>query len=72
MRLKLRKRKYERGNKMEYATKKMLAEQLQLSERTIQRRLAEMRKVGRISTINDGVTGERINVREFMEYWRAR
>lgn len=56
----------------EYETKRGLAERLQLSERTIQRRLAEMRKAGNISTVNDGVTGERINVREFMEYWRAR
>lgn len=56
----------------EYETKRGLAERLQLSERTIQRRLAEMRKAGRISTVNDGVTGERINVREFLEYWRAR
>jgi len=55
---------------MEYETKKGLARRLQLSERTIQRRLAEMRKVGRISTINDGMTGERICVREFLEYWR--
>lgn len=57
---------------MEYETKKGLARRLQLSERTIQRRLAEMRKVGRISTINDGMTGERICVREFLEYWRER
>lgn len=56
----------------EYETKKRLARKLRLSERTIQRRLAEMRKAGNISTVNDGVTGERINVREFMEYWRAR
>lgn len=56
----------------EYETKKRLARKLRLSERTIQRRLAEMRKAGRISTVNDGVTGERINVREFLEYWRAR
>lgn len=56
----------------EYETKKRLARKLRLSERTIQRRLAEMRKVGHISTVNDGVTGERINVREFLEYWRAR
>ena len=56
----------------DYETKKGLAECLHLSERTIQRRLAEMRKVGKVTTINDGVTGERICVREFMEYWRAR
>lgn len=56
----------------EYETKKRLARKLRLSERTIQRRLAEMRKDGNISTVNDGVTGERINVREFLEYWRAR
>lgn len=56
----------------EYETKKRLARKLRLSERTIQRRLAEMRKVGRISTINDGVSGERICVKEFLDYWRAR
>ncbi len=56
----------------DYETKRRLAERLQLSERTIQRRLAEMRKVGRISTVNDGVTGERICVKEFLDYWRAR
>lgn len=56
----------------DYETKRGLAERLQLSERTIQRRLAEMRKVGRIPTINDGVTGERICVKEFLDYWRAR
>lgn len=56
----------------EYETKKRLARKLRLSERTIQRRLAEMRKAGRISTVNDGVTGERICVKEFLDYWRAR
>ena len=56
----------------EYETKRGLAERLQLSERTIQRRLAERRKVGQIATINDGVTGERICVKEFLDYWRAR
>ena len=56
----------------DYETKKGLAMRLKLSERTIQRRLAEMRKAGRISTINDGMTGERICVKEFLDYWRAK